>query len=70
MEILEIVREYLKENGYDGLYQPGECACLIEDLMPCGQPTSDCEAGYKVPCEGGDDCPLEGNCDYHIGPEK
>ena len=35
MNVKEIVVKYLKENGYEGLFEPGECACLVDDLMPC-----------------------------------
>jgi hypothetical protein len=37
--VKDILIEYLKQNGFDGLYSPGECGCSIEDLNPCG---SDC----------------------------
>ena len=51
MNILEIVKEYLIQNEYDGLYNTtGECMCLIEDLMPCIEFCSDCKPGYKGPC--------------------
>ena len=34
--VREIVEQYLKENGYDGLYNEiGECGCPCDDLMPC-----------------------------------
>jgi len=50
MNVLEIVKEYLIQNGYDGLYNTaGECACLIEDLAPCSESCSDCELDYKGP---------------------
>jgi hypothetical protein len=45
--VLEIVRSYLEQNGYDGLYDPGECACLKDDLAPCGQIGHSCEPGYQ-----------------------
>ena len=41
-------REWLDENGYDGLYVSGTCACDLSDLAPCGEgPSSDCKPGYK-----------------------
>ena len=68
-EISEIVKQYLIDNGYDGLFYPdGECACEISDLMPCGEWGSDCEPGYKIPCPG--DCDLEPDCLWHIVKEK
>ncbi len=66
MTVKEIVTEYLKANEFDGLYSPGECACEINDIMPCGgEGFMSCEAGYKGPCP-----PECGDCDFHIGPEK
>ena len=60
----EIVAEYLKANGYDGLYEDGECSCQIGDIAPCDESFGDCKAGYKVPgCT--DDC--SSGCEYHIG---
>ena len=52
---LEEVKAKLKAGGYGGLYFPGECACDIDDLAPCGECQheedeefiNDCEAGYK-----------------------
>ena len=52
---LEEVKEKLLANGYTGLYFPGECACGLEDLAPCGSCEredgedyiNDCEPGYK-----------------------
>ena len=63
MTVKEIVKKCLEDNGFDGLYSPGECACVIKDLLPCDNAYVDCEAGYIGPCDCGDH-------DYHIGPEK
>lgn len=64
-----IIAEYLRQHGYDGLYNDmyGGCMCELADLMPCGGLTGDgytgdCRAGYKEPCDCGDH-------DWHIGPE-
>lgn len=70
LEIKEIVRGFLFQNGFDGLFSSNECGCLaMENFMPCDKPRIDCEAGYKMPCPG-EDCELEGKCDFHVGPEK
>lgn len=66
--VSEIVKEYLKAHGYDGLYCPGECACDIDDLMMCcdtlgGGDPSPCLPGYKTACDCGDH-------DWHIGAVK
>jgi len=54
MEIREIVKDYLEEHGYDGLFQPGVCGCIINDLMPCCEPGTDCEAGHRCDCPSED----------------
>lgn len=71
--VKEIVAIWLKENGYDGLFYPGVCACKLGDLIPCGEISAVCEAGYVTPCdpndeEGPDDC--NGRCEFHIGATK
>ena len=65
--VKEIVIEYLENNGYDGLYAD-DCGCPIDDLFlyECG---TDCQPGYKTACDP-DTCTLDGDCDFHIGPEK
>lgn len=47
MKVIEIVKLYLEQNGYDGLYnEDGECACLNDNLELCGEMLSTCKAGY------------------------
>lgn len=62
MTVKEIVEKYLKDNKYDGLYYPGECACSIEDgLMPCDGDSSECKSGIFGKCS---DCKeKDNNCD-------
>jgi len=70
MILREIVKKWLIDNGYDGLCGDG-CGCENEDLMPCEYPHKTfCEAGYKVPCPGPEDCWADGDCDFHISPTK
>lgn len=46
----EMLSQWLKEHGYDGLCSDRyECGCLVGDLMPCGEPSEHCAAGYKGP---------------------
>lgn len=68
--IKDIVAAYLKASGYDGLYNTtGDCGCELADLFACGGNDCDCQAGYKVPCDG-ETCPAFGDCDWHIAAEK
>ena len=64
MTVIQIIAEYLEQNKYDGLYQPGECACLKDDLAPCGQVENGCEPGHKTDAPG--NCPS----DWHIGAKN
>ena len=52
-DLEQITMLFLAENGYDGLFN-GKCACLTNDLMPCGNPQPQCTAGYKVKYKCGD----------------
>ena len=62
--VQDIVKEYLVNNSYDGLYNPdGECACEISCLRPCDGDFSECIPGYKQPCTCGEH-------DWHIGRRK
>lgn len=64
MQVTEIVKDWLKSHGYDGLYTD-ECGCRIEDLAPCGgEGMSECCAGVYKPCD-----PKTG-FDYFIGPKE
>lgn len=65
MTVKEIVTEYLKAHGYDGLFANTAdfdgCACELDKLIPCEGMAEDCQAGYFTPCDCGNDC------DWHIG---
>ncbi len=63
MNVRQIVEQYLKENGYDGLYSKGDCACVASDLMPCDDGFSNCESGYLCARDSEE-------YEYRIGPEK
>ncbi len=65
MDVRTIIAQRLKQFGLDGLCSPDcECACLVDDLAPCGEPCSfDCVGGRRVPCDCG------GNeHEWHIQP--
>jgi len=59
----------LTKKGFDGLFSAdGECACKLDDLMPCHAPKVDCTAGYIS--EGRvDDVQNGGVTGYYIGME-
>lgn len=50
MNCAEIIKKHLKDNEFDGLYNPDiDCACALSDegLFPCSDPQiNDCSAGY------------------------
>lgn len=52
-EVGDIVRDYLKDNGYDGLCGD-ECGCSIDNLFPCSGPFVYCRPAYKWVCPGPD----------------
>jgi len=49
MNVKEIVENYLKREGFDGLvFQDIPCGCLVGDLYGCGNEIPlDCEPGHK-----------------------
>lgn len=68
MTVREIVKEYLREHGFNGLCsEDGECGCGIDDLFPCGD-VSGCTAVHRAPFHGPGICDLGGGCEYHIRP--
>ena len=46
MNVKEIVIEWLKTNGYDGLACE-DCGCFLDDLMPCENNVQGCKPGYN-----------------------
>lgn len=72
MTLVKLVEEALKQNGYEGLFNPGVCACKLDDLCPCDDPSLTCEGGVL---QLGDDdrcenCEGTDKCDFHIGPKS
>ena len=48
MNVREIVKQWLRQQGYDGLYHPSlECGCQVGDLMPCDEACETCRPGYR-----------------------
>lgn len=70
-DLATIVAGWLRENGYDGLYNDQIfCACEADDIMPCGDPSPNfCKPGYRVPCTP-DDCEAGGGCGFHIASRR
>ena len=63
-DVLEILKQYLVDNGYDGLYRD-ECGCFVDDLLPCVEnDVGHCQAGYKGKVE------FEGEMVDGIVPDK
>lgn len=51
MTVYEIVKDYLEKNGYTELCGD-ECACQIDDLMPCTSVCClDCKPAYYHDCQ-------------------
>ena len=66
MILKEITAAYLKDNGYDGLFHADTCCgCALDDFMPCGEPSPDCEPGYT-----GEGCSCGGDCVAGIWRDK
>lgn len=67
MTVLDMVKAALEAGGYDGLFQPGACACLISDLSPGNCLRENCSAGHKVHSK---DCKYCKSGDWHIQARK
>jgi len=72
MELRKLLKDSLERNGFDGLFNPGVCACKLDDLCPCDEPSILCEGGVL---QTGDDdhcenCEGTDKCDFHIGPRS
>ena len=65
MDCKEIVVEYLKANGFDGLAGEG-CGCSIEDFGCCDESFGDCVPAYARKCIG-EQCAH--SCDAYDGAE-
>ena len=69
-DVTDIVTQYLKAHGYDGLFNDYmECGCRLGDLHPCDAgPPGECEPGHLVPCDP-ETCVADGS-EWHIGERK
>lgn len=66
MNIKEILHQYLSDNKYDGLFLNDECACRLEEFMPCNAPNTNCTAGYILKGRNHKD----NEYDFSIGLDK
>lgn len=65
MNVREIITDYLKANGYDGLCTIG-CGCGIDNLAPCDCCNIDeCIPAHKKVCNG-DNCEHYQSCDVGL----
>ena len=55
--VKEIVADWLKANGYDGLCNDVGCGCTLGDLMTCGEPSEYCVPGWRRCDEACQTCP-------------
>ena len=51
--VIDIVKEYLEANGYDGLCYHDECGCDLNELGICIMSPMDCTPGYRIVEDGG-----------------
>lgn len=67
--VQKIIEDYLRENGFDGLFcTTCECGCKLEDLFPCDEVSFWCEPGYIL--EPTEDHPQYDETDWIIGPKR
>lgn len=45
--LLDVLADGLKASGFDGLFTPGICGCLVDDLSPGNCLSESCKPGYK-----------------------
>jgi len=71
MKLREIIADWLKGRGLDGLYNDwSKCGCGGEDLMVCGCPNeNECVAARRVKVCAGESCEHYGDCGNHDTPE-
>jgi len=69
MTVREIIADYLKQNGYDGLHSHwednryGGCACRLKNLFYCGEACHDCEPAYAHNLGSCKKCPYYDKCE-------
>jgi hypothetical protein len=75
----EIVANWLREQGYGGLYCSQPCGCGLDDFMPCGEFGDECVPAYAVtgrcseckdPCDVFDEDSTGTVCYTTVKPDK
>jgi hypothetical protein len=57
MTCKEIIKQWLRDNGYDGLVKLDQfnlpCGCNLDDFMPCPDESDcrDCQPAYRQDCK-------------------
>lgn len=47
MQLIDIVADGLRKEGYNGLCVPGVCYCSVDNIAPSGCMSCACDPGYK-----------------------
>ena len=63
--VKDIVLDYLKTNGFEGLYLD-DCGCRLDDLFACGEIFDDCKSGYAMTCNT---CYKHNGCEFYHDPK-
>ena len=66
MTVKEIIINYLKKNGYDGLCGDS-CGCGLNDFQPCDEDFGNCEPAYFHPNPDCSKCDVL--CDAYDGDQ-
>ncbi|MBL7006356.1 MAG: hypothetical protein ISR78_04665 [Spirochaetia bacterium] len=74
MTVVDIIVNYLEENGFDGLCNPdGECGCCFCDFVPCENVEIECRPAYKVAYNDLSEDQkkyIDSDCEWCMFPEK
>jgi len=76
MTVKEIIADYLKQNGYDGLHNHAEnqkyagCGCSIKKMLVCQECTGTCEPAYRHTKADCKKCPDRVKCEPFESGEK
>jgi hypothetical protein len=67
MTVDDILRDWLKSHGYDGLCNGDDgCGCMVSSLAPCGNVSlHECKPGVLGKCDP-QTCANDGDCKWHI----